>query len=150
MPSIQKNWSHASSSKVVTICYFVLKEWDWMTRSEFNRQAFLQALDRKKSDRKLDWKQVADLSGVSASTLILMAQGQRPDVENLARLLHWSGLSADKFVRAEKEHPLFTEPFSQFTMVICSNNSLADNERSTVVDTITGICLRVRDKLHHR
>ena len=150
MPSIQKNWSHASSSKVVTICYFVLKEWDWMTRSEFNRQAFLQALDRKKSDRKLDWKQVADLSGVSASTLILMAQGQRPDVENLARLLHWSGLSADKFVRVEKEHPLFTEPFSQFTMVICSNNSLADNERSTVVDTITGICLRVRDKLHHR
>ncbi|RRH87743.1 XRE family transcriptional regulator [Mesorhizobium tamadayense] len=120
-----------------------------MTRSEFNTQAFLKALDRKKSDRKLNWRQVAELSGVSASTLTLMAQGQKPDVENLARLFHWSGLSADTFVGAGQGHRLFTEPFSQFTMVICSDNYLAANGRSTVVDTITGICVRLRDKLHH-
>ncbi|MER8499345.1 helix-turn-helix domain-containing protein [Mesorhizobium sp. M0751] len=120
-----------------------------MTRSEFNTQAFLKELDRKKSDRKLNWKQVADLSGVSASTLILMAQGQRPDVENLARLFHWSGLSADTFMGAGQGHRLFTEPFSQIAMVICSDNYRADNNRSTVVGTITGICGRLRDKLHH-
>jgi len=120
-----------------------------MTRSEFNTQAFLNALDRKKSDRKLNWKQVADLSGVSPSTLILMAQGQRPDVENLARLFHWSGLSADTFGGAGQGHRLFTEPFSQIAMVICSDNYRADNGRSTVIGTFTGIFVRLRDKLYH-
>ena len=119
-----------------------------MTRSTFNTEAFLKALDRKKSDRKLNWKQVADLSEVGASTLILMAQGQRPDVENLARLFHWSGLSADPFKGAGQVNRLFTEPFSQTAMVVFSDNCRGDNGGSTVVGTITGICVRLRDKLH--
>lgn len=78
-----------------------------------------------------------------------MAQGQRPDVENLARLFHWSGLNAETFMGAGQGHRLFTEPFSQIAMVICSDNYRADNGRSTVVGTITGICVRIRDKRHH-
>jgi transcriptional regulator with XRE-family HTH domain len=115
-----------------------------MTRTEFNTKAFLKALDRKKSDRKLNWKQVAEFSGVSASTLTLMAQGHRPDGENLARLLDWSGLSADAFGIGQRSR-FFTEPFSQITMVICSGNDLADSGCSTVLDTITGIWVGLRD-----
>ena len=44
------------------------------------------------------WKQVAAEAQVSASTLTRMAQGRRPDVDSLAALVTWAGLSADNFV----------------------------------------------------
>ena len=34
-------------------------------------------------------------------------------------------------------------------MVICSDNYRANNGGSTVLGTITGICVRLRDKLPH-
>ena len=46
----------------------------------------------------MTWKQVAEKSDVSASTLTRMAQGRRPDVDSMAALLKWSGLSADDFI----------------------------------------------------
>jgi len=42
---------------------------------------------------------VAEEAQVSASTLTRMAQGRRPDVDSMAALIAWSGLSADTFVR---------------------------------------------------
>jgi transcriptional regulator with XRE-family HTH domain len=53
--------------------------------------------------RKLNWNQVAEQSGVTASTLTRMAQGKRPDVDSLAALTAWSGLSQDSFVRTEND-----------------------------------------------
>lgn len=69
-----------------------------MPKGVFDAEGFFQALDDVRSTRELTWKQVADESGVSASTLTRMAQGRRPDVDSLAALLKWSGLSADAFV----------------------------------------------------
>ena len=42
---------------------------------------------------------VAEEARVSASTLTRMAQGRRPDVDSMAALIAWSGLSADMFVK---------------------------------------------------
>ena len=64
----------------------------------FDAQAFYDALDSTRQARHLNWKEVANKSGVSASTLTRMAQGKRPDVDSLAALLAWSGLTADSFV----------------------------------------------------
>jgi transcriptional regulator with XRE-family HTH domain len=69
-----------------------------MPKGIFDAEGFFQALDDVRSSRELTWKQVADESEVSASTLTRMAQGRRPDVDSLAALLKWSGLSADDFI----------------------------------------------------
>lgn len=69
-----------------------------MPKGIFDAEGFFAALDDQRDTRELTWKQVADESGVSASTLTRMAQGRRPDVDSLAALLKWSGLSADDYI----------------------------------------------------
>jgi transcriptional regulator with XRE-family HTH domain len=70
-----------------------------MSTGQFDTDSFYAALDGQRQGRKLTWKQVAAESGVSASTLTRMAQGRRPDLEGLAKLCSWSGLSADDYIR---------------------------------------------------
>ena len=41
-------------------------------------------------------------SGVSASTLTRLSQGRQPDVNSLAALTAWLGMSADHFMRSER------------------------------------------------
>lgn len=69
-----------------------------METTHFDVEAFFAALDAHRQARKLTWKQVAEETGVSASTLTRMAQGRKPDVDGLAALLRWSGLKAEAFV----------------------------------------------------
>jgi transcriptional regulator with XRE-family HTH domain len=73
-----------------------------MEKSRFDTERFFAALDAQRDARDLNWKQVADESGVSASTLTRMAQGKRPDIDGLAALLEWSGLSAKEFFTGEQ------------------------------------------------
>ena len=65
----------------------------------FDAEAFFSALDAERRSRRQTWKGVAEEARVSASTLTRMAQGRRPDVDSMAALIAWSGLSADAFVR---------------------------------------------------
>lgn len=69
-----------------------------MPKGIFDAEGFYAALDDVRTSKEVTWKQVADESDVSASTLTRMAQGKRPDVDSLAALLKWSGLSADDFI----------------------------------------------------
>ena len=72
-----------------------------MADEGFDGAAFYAALDAVRERRKMNWKQVAAKSKVSASTLTRLAQGRRPDVDSLAKLLRWSGLKAESFIRGE-------------------------------------------------
>lgn len=69
-----------------------------MPRGSFDSDGFYAALNQTRATRGLTWKEVADEAGVSASTLTRMAQGKRPDVDGLASLVAWSGLSADDYI----------------------------------------------------
>lgn len=69
-----------------------------MPKRQFDGEAFYAALDSQRQLRHITWKQVAEESGVSASTLTRMAQGRRPDVDSMAALAAWSGISVDSFV----------------------------------------------------
>ena len=66
----------------------------------FDAGGFYAALDAERLSRQYTWRMVAGEAGVSASTLTRMAQGRRPDVDSLAALVAWSGVSADDFVQA--------------------------------------------------
>jgi transcriptional regulator with XRE-family HTH domain len=58
-------------------------------KEKFDNEGFFAALDAHRLAKRLTWKQVAEQSEVSASTLTRMAQGKRPDVDGLAALLKW-------------------------------------------------------------
>jgi transcriptional regulator with XRE-family HTH domain len=76
-------------------------------RASFDAAAFFAALDAQRQARHLLWKDVAAEAKISPSTLTRLAQGKRPDVDSLAALLDWSGLSADQFIVGQVRH---TEP----------------------------------------
>ena len=80
-----------------------------MPKGIFDAEGFFSSLDDVRTTRELTWKQVAKESDVPASTLTRMAQGRRPDVDSLAALLKWSGLSVDDFIidaeESETESP---------------------------------------------
>ena len=65
---------------------------------KFDIGGFYAALDAQRAAKGLNWKEVSQQSGVSASTLTRMSQGRRPDVDGLALLLAWSGLDASNFL----------------------------------------------------
>lgn len=116
-----------------------------MPRTEFKGEAFFVALDSARAARHLNWKQVAEQSGVSASTLTRMAQGKRPDVDSLAALVQWSGLSADPFV-SNGGLTAAPESLSQITSLLYADESLSDDSRETMIDMITAAYARSRKR----
>jgi transcriptional regulator with XRE-family HTH domain len=71
-------------------------------RAAFDADAFYRVLDAERTQRGLNWKDVAAQTGVSASTLTRLGQGRRPDVDSFARLVAWGGFTADDFVHPPK------------------------------------------------
>lgn len=111
----------------------------------FDAAAFYSALDAARQGRGLNWKQVAAQSGVSASTLTRMAQGKRPDVDGLAALAAWSGLSADDFVRSEASRPE-PEPLAKIATYLRSDRNLTP-EAATALDELIKVTYeRLRKK----
>lgn len=64
----------------------------------FDAMAFYRALDAERENKRLNWKQLASVTGVSASTLTRMAQGKRPDADSLAKLSAWAGINPADYV----------------------------------------------------
>jgi transcriptional regulator with XRE-family HTH domain len=95
-----------------------------MGKVEFNVESFYAALDSQRQSKKLTWKQVAEKSGVSASTLTRMAQGRRPDVDSLAALLDWSGLKAELFVQGGRSTQVESDPLAQITAYLRADSHL--------------------------
>jgi transcriptional regulator with XRE-family HTH domain len=63
-----------------------------MPMVKFDNKAFNLVLDTVRGSKGLNWKQVAEESGVSASTLSRIIMGKNPDVDSLVRLVHWCGV----------------------------------------------------------
>lgn len=106
-----------------------------MPKVEFDAPRFFQALDATRAARRLNWKQVAAVSGVSASTLTRLAQAKRPDVDSMAALVAWSGVSADDFVKVDDKRA--PEALSQITTLLNSDLRLSPDARSTMINVVT-------------
>ena len=59
----------------------------------FDNEAFYAALNAVRLSRQMTWKDVAEETGVNASTLSRIGQGANPDVNGLAALLAACGRS---------------------------------------------------------
>ena len=99
-------------------------------RVSFDGDAFYAALDGERQARRYTWRQVAEESGVSASTLTRISQGKRPDVDGLAALSVWSGLEVDSFFRGRdfKKQP---EPLALISSCLRTDPRL--NEDTAIV-----------------
>lgn len=91
-------------------------------RGEFDLAGFYAALDAQRASMGLKWKDVAEQSNVSQSTLTRMSQGRRPDVDGLALLLAWSGLDASRFLPPQGGAP---EPLAQVTAHLRADRNLS-------------------------
>ena len=82
---------------------------------------------------------------MSASTLTRMAQGRRPDVDSLAALISWSGLSADRFVR---EGEVRAEPgaLAMISTYIKSDPNLTPEAAMALDEMIKATYERMRKK----
>ena len=100
----------------------------------FDGDGFYRALESTVRSRSVTWKQVAEETGVSASTLTRMARGRRPDAASLAALSAWAGLNPSDFVNASFK-TTHTEPMAQISSLLRSDPNL-DQESAAAVEAI--------------
>jgi len=100
----------------------------------FNGDAFYRALESTVVARSMNWKRVATVTGVSASTLARMAQGRRPDAASLAALSAWAGLNPSDFVDAPYKVAK-PEPMAQISTLLRSDPRL-DSDAAEAVEAI--------------
>jgi transcriptional regulator with XRE-family HTH domain len=115
--------------------------------AHFDGQAFYAALDAHRQAKDLSWRQVADQTGVSASTLTRMAQGRLPDVEGLAALSAWAGLDTDAFIHQDADRQANTEPatLAKISTHLRSDQRLSPESAKALEEIITVAYRRFRD-----
>lgn len=91
----------------------------------FDTEAFYSALNAVRAKRQLTWKDVANRSGINASTLSRIGQGKNPDINGLAALLAWSGLRAEMFIPKAQKGSVETVP--EISSIIRRDKVLSKN-----------------------
>jgi transcriptional regulator with XRE-family HTH domain len=100
----------------------------------FDSEAFYAALNATRLGRQKTWKEVAQESGVAASTLSRIGQGTKPDVNGLAALLTWSSLKAEMFIPgAEQKEP---EPIAKITALLRADPQLSTQNAKLIEDIV--------------
>jgi transcriptional regulator with XRE-family HTH domain len=113
-------------------------------KASFDSDGFYAALDAQRVGLALNWKQVAAASGVSASTFSRLAQGKRPDVDSLAALAAWSGISVSDFVRTGGKKAARPEPLALITSYLRSDPNLTKEAASALEEMFKATYSRLR------
>lgn len=109
----------------------------------FDSDAFFSALDGVRIARGKNWKQLANEAGISPSTLTRMAQGKRPDVDSLAALGRWSGLTIDSFVR-KGQAVAEAEPLAMISTYLRADRHLSPEAQKALEAVIKATYERLR------
>ncbi len=110
----------------------------------FNVVAFYSALDAVRDARGQNWKDVAQQSGVNASTLSRIGQGKKPDVDGLSALLVWSNLKAEMFIADAVDGGV--EPLAEITRIIRMDNTLSHSSARIVEDIVKSAYNRLKSE----
>lgn len=118
-----------------------------MGRARFDGEAFFAALDGQRLGRALTWRQVAQQSGVGASTLTRMSQGKLPDAQGLAALAAWAGLDTAKFLRdTSGEAPAQPEPLAAISTYLRSDRNLSPEGAAALDELVKATYERLRKR----
>lgn len=111
----------------------------------FDVAALHAALDSERRSRRLTRKDVAAQSGVSASTLTRLSQGRQPDINSLAALTAWLGMSADHFMRTETTNRFgAASPLAQISSIIHQDPHLNSEGAVALEELIRATYARLR------
>lgn len=111
----------------------------------FDVAALHAAMESERRTRRLTWKDVAAQSGVSASTLTRLSQGRQPDVNSLAALTAWLGMSADHFMRAESVDQFGSaSPLAQISSIIHRDPNLNPEGAVALEELVRATYARLR------
>ena len=100
----------------------------------FDSEALYAALNAARLSQQKTWKDVAEESGVNASTLSRIGQGAKPDVNGLAALLQWSNLKAEDFIRGPKRRK--TEAIAEITALLRADTNLTKANAKLIEDIV--------------
>lgn len=113
--------------------------------TRFDVDALHAAMDSQRRSRRLTWKEVAAESGVSASTLTRLSQGRQPDVNSLAALTAWLGMSADHFMRGGQLTQFgAASPLAQISSIIHRDPHLSPEGGAALEELIRATYARLR------
>ena len=112
---------------------------------QFNVSALHAAIDSERRARRLAWKDVAMESGISASTLTRLSQGRQPDVNSLAALVSWLGMSADHFMgNFSTDEFGAASPLAQISTIIHQDPNLNDDATTALEELVRATYARLR------
>lgn len=111
---------------------------------QFDVGALYSALDSERLARNLNWKEVSGESGVSASTLTRLSQGRRPDVDSLAALSRWLGMSVDRFMGARARAFGAASPLTQISTIIREDPNLNSDAAAALEELVKATYARLR------
>lgn len=111
---------------------------------QFDVSALHAALDSERVSRRLTWKDVSAASGVSASTLTRLSQGKRPDVDSLAALTGWLGMSADRFMGQRTVAFGSASPLTQISSILRDDPDLNEDAAAALDEMIKATYARLR------
>lgn len=115
-----------------------------MSNQRFDSEGFYAALDSVRQTRSLTWKQVANQAEVAASTLTRMGQGKRPDVDGLAALAAWSGLTLESFFRPQGKQQ--TAPLAEITALLRADSNLSGDSAQALESMLKSAYEHMRSK----
>jgi transcriptional regulator with XRE-family HTH domain len=73
-----------------------------MAEGQLQIDVLVAALDARRREKNLSWRDLAKEAGVSPSTLTRMQQGKRPDVDTFGALVAWLKMPAEHFLGLSK------------------------------------------------
>jgi len=118
-----------------------------MPQSWLDVDALYVTLDSERRQRGLSWRQLAQEAGVGPSTLSRMAQGNRPDVDSFAALVHWLGLPAEEFMRhSEPESERHATGPAQAVASLLRADKNLDPDSAAAIDDILQAAMRLAEK----
>ena len=112
--------------------------------NKFDVAALHAALDSERLSRDLTWRDVADQSGVSASTLTRLSQGRRPDVDSLVALTSWLKVPADRFMGTKLIAFGAAAPLTQISTILRNDPNLNQVGAETLEELIKVTYKRLR------
>lgn len=119
-----------------------------MKSEKFDVKIFWTALDKSRITNSYTWKQVAEKSGVSASTLSRLSQGKRPDVDSLSALISWSGLDSRRFVGFSSDNSNGNDRLTEITLHLRADKTLKPEAAETIEAMITAAYQRMQKDKH--
>lgn len=114
-----------------------------MPRAEVDPQALQAAVDKKREQTGLSWRELARALEISPSTFTRMAQGGRPDVDTFATLLRWLNMPAEAFTRPFAEGQEVQEPLAVISSYLRSAKNVAPEDAAALEDIIAAAYRRL-------